>query len=54
MSNSAQIQYPKHKPQPKHEPQPLKQAPEAKPVDKSQPSGLSREEIRQIVLEMIG
>lgn len=54
MSSSAQIQFPKHKPQQKHEPQPMKPVPQAKPVDKSQPSGLSREEIRQIVLEMIG
>ncbi|MBZ6078455.1 hypothetical protein [Microvirga puerhi] len=38
----------------KHKPGPLKDAPQAKVAAKSQQSGLSREEIRQIVIEMIG
>jgi hypothetical protein len=54
MSDSAQIHFPKHKPQPKREALPSKAAPQVKPLDKAQPSGLSREELRQIVLEMIG
>jgi hypothetical protein len=35
-------------------PQPAKTIPQAKVAPKPQPTGLSREEIRQIVLEMIG
>jgi hypothetical protein len=35
-------------------PQPSKATPQIKVAPRPQPSGLSREEIRQIVLEMIG
>lgn len=38
----------------KKKPQPSKSAPEIKVAPKPQPSGLTREELRQIVLEMIG
>ena len=48
MSNSTQIQLSQHKSQPIKAVSPVKAAP------KPQPSGLTREEIRQIVLEMIG
>ncbi len=34
--------------------QPLKDSPQAKVTAQPQPSGLSREELRQIILEMIG
>lgn len=38
----------------KKKPQPVKSIPQAKLTLKAQPTGLSREELRQIVLEMIG
>ncbi|WP_162820682.1 hypothetical protein [Microvirga calopogonii] len=47
MSTSTQPQLPKHKPQPSKDTLRIKEA------AKSQPSGLSREEIRHII-EMIG
>jgi len=48
MSQSTQIQLSQHKPQP------MKAAPQVKAAPKPQPAGLTREEIRQIVIEMIG
>ena len=48
MSTSTQIQLSQHKPQP------VKTASQVKAAAKPQPSGLSREEIRLIVIEMIG
>lgn len=48
MSTSVQTTFAKKKAQPSKYASPVKIA------TKSQPSGLSREEIRQIVLEMIG
>ena len=48
MSNSTQNHITKAKAQP------LKTIPQTKLAPKPQPLGLSREEIRQIVLEMIG
>jgi hypothetical protein len=48
MSTSIQHQNPKKKPQPS------KDISETKATPKPQPTGLSREELRQIVLEMIG
>lgn len=48
MSTSIQVHIPKKSSMP------LKNTPQAKGAAKSQPSGLSREEIRQIVIEMIG
>ena len=48
MSTSTPVQNHKKKPQPSKETHPIKAAP------KPQPTGLTREELRQIVLEMIG
>lgn len=48
MSASVQTQISKKKPQP------AKTIPQVKAMPKPQPTGLSREELRQIVLEMIG
>jgi len=48
MSTSTQVQDHKKKPQP------TKEAPQIKAAPKPQPTGLTREELRQIVLEMIG
>lgn len=48
MSTSSQTQISKTKPQP------AKAAPQPKVAPKPQPTGLSREELRQIVLEIIG
>jgi hypothetical protein len=48
MSALTEIQFPKLKPQP------VKAAAQVKAAAKPQPSGLSREEVRQIVIEMIG
>lgn len=48
MSTSDQAQISKKKPEP------IKTLPQAKAASKPQTTGLSREELRRIVLEMIG